>query len=74
MDLWPLTKGPDLPQEAVCLALDLEAKGFHFVVLGGVLRVRGDATTPVLGEDERTAIAKWKTHLIELIDYCGRRG
>lgn len=72
MEFWTLRDGPTVPLDAVHLALDLEARGFMLQADGAILRVTPKGETPrdSLTEEDRTAIRRWKTHLLVVVSYC----
>lgn len=70
MDLVTLKGGLTVPSEAVRLAVGLCNRGYDLVVEGEVLRLipAGTSQDP-LTDDDRTAIRRWKLHLMALATY-----
>lgn len=64
-----LRNGPDIPLEALELALSLEARGFRFLAHGnGLLRLVA-VSGAELTDSDRANVRKWKTHLLVLVAY-----
>jgi hypothetical protein len=61
-----LRGGLALPIEPILLLLDLEARGFQIASDGDALLIGPQRD---LTADDCERIAKWKTHLLALIDY-----
>lgn len=69
-DFITLANGPTLPLEVVCLAIDIEIRGFSFRSQDGKLMVRSENGSAALTDSERQSVSKWKTHLLEVVSYC----
>ena len=69
-DFVTLKNGPTLPVDALSLAIDLDLRGLRLVCEGDTLRVIGPNGKPELSPDDRSAIVKWKPHLLALVVYC----
>jgi hypothetical protein len=61
--------GLTLPIAPVLLALDLESRGCQLERDGDDILVGPRA---LLSDEDRTAIKRWKRHLIAIIGYCER--
>lgn len=75
MEMISLVDGPTLPLEALLVAVDLEFRGFAFRVEGDALRLVSDSETVrvSLTENDRSAIKRWKAHLLVVVAYCEER-
>ena len=69
-DLVPLKHGPSVPEEAIRLFLDLSDRGFVLRSEDGKLKLNSGVATAPLTDAERTAIVRYKFHLLGLVDYC----
>lgn len=56
------------PMDALALAIDLENRGFEMVRDGDVLRFTGQSES--LSASDRSAIRKYKQHLLAICDIC----
>ncbi len=67
MDCISLKNGPDVPWDAISLALRLEAQGFLLREDQGKLKLTGDPSK--LSAEDRAAVTRWRDHLLAIIDY-----
>lgn len=66
MEFIELRSGPIVPFAALQLAVDLEARGHALTAHDDALHVtRGGALTA----EDRQAIARWKRHLLAIVEY-----
>ncbi len=74
MDLITLKNGPTIPADAILLYLDLERRGYQFAAEGDTLKLIAERDSSgtardTLSENDRSAIKKWKHHLLAVVSY-----
>lgn len=69
-ELIELRGGLTIPSEPLVLAWELEARDLTLSVDGEKLRIAGSAgEKPLLSEEDRARIVRWKSHLMALATY-----
>lgn len=71
MTFLTLRNGPTLPAAVICLALELEARGYGFSISGEQLRLLPPKDKPeeALTPFDRERIRVMKSHLLALVAY-----
>ena len=65
-DYVDLKNGPTVPLAVVVLAVDLEARGFRFILKAGSVTVTPAAK---LTDDDKAQITRWRQHLAGVVAY-----
>lgn len=68
-----LKGGPNVPEEVIGVAADLDLRGFALSQREGTLLVSprsGIVPKPELTDSERSSIRRWKQHLLAVVVYC----